>query len=95
VVGGGALGGVGFLRDPARFQEVEQCIETEEAQHDRIDRGDEGVADDRVELIEAAVDQAAEGGAEDGADQKTAASGTETLPSLRWMTLPMMALAKM
>ena len=27
--------------------------------------------------------------------RKTTASGTETLPSLRWMTLPMMALAKM
>ncbi len=27
--------------------------------------------------------------------RNTAARGTETLPSLRWMTLPMMALAKM
>jgi hypothetical protein len=27
--------------------------------------------------------------------RKTTASGTETLPSLRWITLPMIALAKM
>ncbi len=69
-VRGGTLGGVGLAGGPARFQEVEQGVEAQEPQHDRVNRGDEGVADDRVQIVQPAVQYTAAGGADDGADQK-------------------------
>jgi hypothetical protein len=84
-----------FLFEIGCSQKVDQRVETEEPEHHGVNDRNERITQNRVDFIEDAIDEASKRGADHGADQNTTARGTEMLPSFLWITLPMMALAKM
>ena len=59
---------------PVPFAQVDLRTESlldqaQEAEHEGVDRGDEGVGENRIDLVQGPVDQTAGRGAEDGADE--------------------------
>ena len=57
-------------------------VDSEKTEHQGVDGGDEGIAQDRIDLVEDAIDQAAGRGPENGSQQKDGGQGNRNIAQL-------------
>ena len=68
----GILGGIGLhLRSACRAEIVKECVEAKEAEKKSVDGRDEKLGEQRVLVVQALVDKAADEGTGNGAHKKS------------------------